>query len=61
MPEEVARPGRRSGRRSLRARVDAGEGGEVRGDVLAELRARDRPAALRRLAELVDAVAALEH
>ena len=28
--------------RSLRARVDAGEGGEVRRDVLAELRARDR-------------------
>jgi len=46
---------------SLRARVDAGEGGEVRGHVLAQLRARDRPAALRGLAELVDPVAALEH
>ena len=46
---------------SLRARVDAGKGGEVRGHVLAQLRARDRPAALRGLAELVDPVAALEH
>ena len=27
---------------SLRARVDAGKGGEVRGHVLAQLRARDR-------------------
>ena len=46
--------------RSLRARVDAGEGGEVRRDVLGELRARERPAGGGGLGELVSAVAALE-